>query len=374
MRIPERMETYMVKENCTSENLISKNVFATIHTAATIAVYAMIFDRVLPSKKGESNVRFAEWCLKLSSFNIKKPPDMERSAKLSALRVLSGRAMAPQENPFVCEQRPVSQHLTRRWLLFVFFIIRLFFRKCNCFCILFCKRAQTFDMLLIVIRTAIVFLLLLVVIRAMGKRQIGEMQPFELVITLVVADLACIPMADTSIPLLYGAVAVLTIFALHEIITLVDLKMKRLKPFISGKPSLVVNKNGIDEFQLKKNNLDIADLIESLRVAGYSSLDCIDYALYESNGMFSALPKQGFSEMNTSLPLVIINNGEYDTNNLSLTGLSRSFFDGILKGKGVSSYKRVLVLTADGEGKIYLQEKGKKYRTFTVPLPHGIAW
>ncbi|MBO5045471.1 MAG: DUF421 domain-containing protein [Clostridia bacterium] len=229
-------------------------------------------------------------------------------------------------------------------------------------------------MLLIVIRTAIVFLLLLVVIRAMGKRQIGEMQPFELVITLVVADLACIPMADTSIPLLYGAVAVLTIFALHEIITLVDLKMKRLKPFISGKPSLVVNKNGIDEFQLKKNNLDIADLIESLRVAGYSSLDCIDYALYESNGMFSALPKQGFSEMNTSLPLVIINNGEYDTNNLSLTGLSRSFFDGILKGKGVSSYKRVLVLTADGEGKIYLQEKGKKYRTFTVPLPHGIAW
>ena len=229
-------------------------------------------------------------------------------------------------------------------------------------------------MLLIVIRTAIVFLLLLVVIRAMGKRQIGEMQPFELVITLVVADLACIPMADTSIPLLYGAVAVLTIFALHEIITLVDLKLKRLKPFISGKPSLVVNKNGIDEFQLKKNNLDIADLIESLRVAGYSSLDCIDYALYESNGMFSALPKQGFSEMNTSLPLVIINNGEYDTNNLSLTGLSRSFFDGILKGKGVSSYKRVLVLTADGEGKIYLQEKGKKYRTFTVPLPHGIAW
>lgn len=229
-------------------------------------------------------------------------------------------------------------------------------------------------MLLIVIRTAIVFLLLLVVIRAMGKRQIGEMQPFELVITLVVADLACIPMADTSIPLLYGAVAVLTIFALHEIITLVDLKMKRLKPFISGKPSLVVNKNGIDEFQLKKNNLDIADLIESLRVAGYSSLDCIDYALYESNGMFSALPKQGFSEMNTSLPLVIINNGEYDTNNLSLTGLSRSFFEGILKGKGVSSYKRVLVLTADGEGKIYLQEKGKKYRTFTVPLPHGIAW
>ena len=135
-------------------------------------------------------------------------------------------------------------------------------------------------MVLIMIRTTIIFVTLLIIMRLMGKRQIGEMQPFELVITLLIADLACIPMADSSVPLLYGIVAVVTIYALHEIVTLLDLKIKPLKSLISGKPSLVMNKNGIDDYQLKKNNLDVSDLIESLRTAGYFSLDSVDYALY----------------------------------------------------------------------------------------------
>ena len=120
-------------------------------------------------------------------------------------------------------------------------------------------------MVLVTIRTAIIFIVLLIIMRLMGKRQIGEMQPFELVITLLIAELACIPMADVSIPLLYGIISVVTIFVLHEIMTLLDLKLKPLKSFISGKPSVVVNKNGIDDYQLKRNNLDVSDLIESLR-------------------------------------------------------------------------------------------------------------
>ena len=229
-------------------------------------------------------------------------------------------------------------------------------------------------MVLVMIRTAIIFVALLIIMRLMGKRQIGEMQPFELIITLVIADLACIPMADASIPLLYGIVAVLSIFVLHEIMTLVDLKVKPLKSFISGKPSVVINKNGIDDYQLKRNNLDVSDLIESLRTAGYFSLDCIDYALYESNGMFSALPKQDYEQMQTSLPLVIIDNGKYDKKNLDITGLGQEYFDGILKQQGVKNVKKVLVLTADGTGKIYLQEKNQKFRTFHVNYPEGKIW
>ncbi len=224
------------------------------------------------------------------------------------------------------------------------------------------------------IRTAIIFVALLVIMRLMGKRQIGEMQPFELIITLVIADLACIPMADASIPLLYGIVAVLTIFVLHEMMTLLDLKVKPLKSLISGKPSVVVNKNGIDDYQLKRNNLDVSDLIESLRTAGYFSLDSIDYALYESNGMFSALPKQDYEQTQTSLPLVMIDNGKFDKKNLEITGLGKEYFEGILKEQGIKSAKRVLVLTADGTGKIYLQEKNEKYRTFTVNYPEGKTW
>ena len=229
-------------------------------------------------------------------------------------------------------------------------------------------------MVLVMIRTAIIFAVLLIVMRLMGKRQIGEMQPFELVITLLIAELACIPMADTSIPLLYGVVSVLAIFVLHEVVTLLDLKVKPLKSVLSGKPSVVINKNGIDDYQLKKNNLDVSDLIESLRAAGYFSLDCIDYALYESNGTFSALPKENYEQMQTSLPLVIIDNGKFNGKNLALTGLGQEYFETILREQGVRKHKNVLVLTADGEGKIYLQEKKEKFRTFRVQYPGNKTW
>lgn len=228
-------------------------------------------------------------------------------------------------------------------------------------------------MALIMVRTVIVFLVLLIIMRLMGKRQIGEMQPFELVITLLISELACIPMADASVPLLYGIVSVVTIFVLHELVTLIDLKGKPFKALLSGKPGVVVNKNGIDAYELKRNRLDVSDLIESLRTAGYFSLDSIDYALYESNGTFSALPKKNYEEKQTSLPLVILSSGKFDEKNLKFSGLSAEFFRGILHGQGVKE-KDVLVLTADGTGKLYLQENGKKYRTMQVEYPGGRTW
>lgn len=228
-------------------------------------------------------------------------------------------------------------------------------------------------MALIMVRTVIVFLVLLVIMRLMGKRQIGEMQPFELVITLLISELACIPMADASVPLLYGIVSVVTIFVLHELVTLIDLKGKPFKALLSGKPGVVVNKNGIDAYELKRNRLDVSDLIESLRTAGYFSLDSIDYALYESNGTFSALPKKDYEEKQTSLPLVILSSGKFDEKNLKFSGLSAEFFRGILHGQGVKE-KDVLVLTADGTGKLYLQENGKKYQTMQVEYPGGRTW
>ena len=229
-------------------------------------------------------------------------------------------------------------------------------------------------MVLIMIRTAILFVVLLIIMRLMGKRQIGEMQPFELVITLLIAELVCIPMSDASIPLLYGIISVITIYVLHEVVTLLDLKVKPLKSLISGKPSVVINKNGIDDYQLKKNRLDVSDLIESLRTAGYFSLDSIDYALYEANGTFSALPKSDYEETQTSLPLVIIDNGKYDKKNLEITGLKQEFFDGVLKENGVKSVKKVLVLTADGTGKLYLQQKNEKYKVIQTEYEGGKTW
>ena len=225
---------------------------------------------------------------------------------------------------------------------------------------------------LIVIRSTIVFIAILCVMRLMGKRQIGEMQPYELVVTLIIADLACIPMSDNSTPLLYGIMAILTIYLLHQIICFLDLHVPAAKLLVSGTPSIVLNKNGIDDTQLKKNNLDVSDLIESLRVEGYFSLDAVEYALYESEGTFSALPKINYLELQKSLPVTLIIEGKFDEDNVKRTKRDKAFYLRILKENGCKNVKKVLVMTVDGNGKVYFQEKGKRYQVvqlnFETPL------
>ena len=219
---------------------------------------------------------------------------------------------------------------------------------------------------LIFIRTTIIFITLFIIMRLMGKRQIGEMQPYELVITLIIAELACIPMADNSIPLLYGVIAILTIYFLHQIVCVLDLTSLWAKNILSGSTSVVLNKNGIDDHELKKNNLDVSDLVESLRGEGYFALEGIEYALYESEGTFSALPKKNYQEMQTSLPIIVIDEGKFDENNLEQTQRDKQYFLQILKERGCKDIKQVLIMTVDGNGKTYLQRKGKKYEVFNL--------
>ena len=212
-------------------------------------------------------------------------------------------------------------------------------------------------MALIFVRTAIIFLTLLVVMRLMGKSQIGEMQPFEFIITLLIAELACIPMADSSIPLLYGVVSIVAMFILHQIVWLLDLWFKPMKALICGRPSLVITKEGIDEYQLKKNNLDVSDLIESMRAAGYFNLDDVYYGLYEANGSFTALERE---RKTPTLPIVIIDNGRTDSKNMAVAGIDEGELKAFLKERG-TGIKGVLVMTVDGNGRVYLQKKGKPY-------------
>lgn len=213
-------------------------------------------------------------------------------------------------------------------------------------------------MALVFIRTTIIFFVLLSVMRLMGKSQIGEMQPFEFVITLLIAELACIPMADSSIPLLYGVVSIVAIFILHQLVWLLDSWFAPMKAVICGKPSLVINRQGVDSYQLRKNNLEISELIESMRGAGYFNLDDVYYGLYEANGSFSALPKE---TVRKSLPLLIIENGKKNAKNCRIARLDDEELCSILKAERVK-LKQVLVMTADGEGRIYFQQKGKPYK------------
>ena len=228
-------------------------------------------------------------------------------------------------------------------------------------------------MIIIFIRSVITFLILLVLMRLMGKRQIGEMQPFEFVITLLIAELACIPMADVSVPLVYGLAAMVAVFIIHQLFSNLEQLSRTTKRVISGKPSLVINKDGVDFYELKRNNMDVEDLIEAMRSQGYFSLDDLDYAIFESNGNLSAHEKATASEEPSSLPLLTVSEGKIVNKNLEIIKLSSEEIKKILSKRN-TSLKKVGVMTIDGNGKVYLQEEGSKYCTFNISLPEGVSW
>ena len=228
-------------------------------------------------------------------------------------------------------------------------------------------------MIVIFIRTTVIFITLVVVMRLMGKRQIGEMQPFEFIVTLIVADLACIPMADVSIPLIYGIVAILSLFLLHQFLSLLETSGNFFKIIVSGKPSIVINTNGVDMKELRSNNLGIDDLIEAMRSQGYYSLDDLNYAIFESNGKLSPLENPNRTTENRSVPLLIINQGKINTSNVKRLNISASEIVNFLKTNSFS-LKNVEVMTLEGKGRVYLKEKNKKYVIKEYNLPKEVQW
>ncbi len=228
-------------------------------------------------------------------------------------------------------------------------------------------------MLVTFFRTLIVYVVLIVLMRLMGKRQIGEMQPFELVVTLIIADIACIPLADVSIPLIYGISAIVCLFILHQLLSILEQSGSFVKKIISGKPSIVINKKGVDLTELKKNNLGVDDLIESMRASGYFSFDDLSYAIYESNGKLSALENPDKPSPTNSLSLLIISDGKMSERNCRLIGKTKNDISLFLAQKN-APLKRVEVMTVDGNGRVYLKEKNKKFNIFNIPLKEDCIW
>lgn len=217
-------------------------------------------------------------------------------------------------------------------------------------------------MAVIFIRSSLIYIALLIIMRLMGKRQIGEMQPFEFTVTLLIAELACIPMSDFSVPLLYGISAILAMFILHQFMTLLDKSSKTFKFLLSGKPSIVINRNGVDFNELKKNNLDVQELIESMRILGYFSLDSVYFAVYEANGTLSALENDNLDFL-PSIPIAVIKNGKLDDKNLEMVNLEREDLQSILRENNIKNIHSVGVFTVDENGRYYLQQYDKKYIT-----------
>jgi len=197
----------------------------------------------------------------------------------------------------------------------------------------------------------------------MGKRQLGQLQPFEFVITLVVAELATTPLEDISTPLLYGIVPLLTVFVTHYFLTLLSTKSIWFRKVMNGKPLIVINENGIDTENLKKLNMDVNDLIEGLRAQQFFSVEQISYAIIETNGNLSLLPREQ-TEAPKSVPLSIVVEGKIINANLGISNTSADQIYAFLKERHLN-LKNVVLMTTESN-RIFVQPKNEKY--FTVDL------
>ena len=146
-------------------------------------------------------------------------------------------------------------------------------------------------MLSLFVRCIVIYFFLLVAMRLMGKRQLGELQPFEFAITLVASELACIPMGDPNIPIVYGIISVFTLFLVHIIITKLAVKSLRFRKVLNGKPVIVIERGNILPEIMKELNMNIDDLLEALRGNGYFNPAEVEYAIVETNGSMTVLPK-----------------------------------------------------------------------------------
>lgn len=221
-------------------------------------------------------------------------------------------------------------------------------------------------MLIIFIRALILFAVLLFVFRLMGKRQIGEMEPFELVITLVISELACIPMADRSIPITFGVVAILTMFVIHQTILLLA-KSNAVQGLISGKPVMVIDSQGIDAKALAKLNMHVNDLLQAMRSVEYFSLEEVRYGIMETNGQLTIVPNKQMSDMQQTLPVPIITEGQWCDDDMQNNGFTKEKIVPLLAARKVKS-KDVLLLAIDENNRATLQTKKGSVQFFNAEV------
>ena len=249
-------------------------------------------------------------------------------------------------------------------------------------------------MFVVFLKSIITFLVVFFVIRLMGKRQIGEMQPFELVITLIIAEVACIPMNDPYIPLYYGLIPILTLATLHIVLSLIMRKSIKMRKIMSGSSVIVIDKAGINYDNLKKMNMNMDDLIEAVRTAGYVDFSQIAYAIFETNGQLCVVekeqpqeqPSQDKSDKNnkdadsrqeqppqTLLPLELVIDGKFNEKNLELSGTEKSEIVRVLNENGLR-LSDLLYAEVRQDGNAYFSPKRKPAFCCPINICGGGNW
>ena len=226
-------------------------------------------------------------------------------------------------------------------------------------------------MLITLLRTIFLYIIVLIVMRLMGKREIGQLQPFELAISIMIADLASIPMTDTGIPITQGIVPILGLLLMHLLISLINIKSLRARAVLCGKPSILIYRGRIDEAVLKKERFTLNELEERLRGNNVVNIGDVEYAILETNGQVTVIQKP--NKRNTTpedfnimpdyegIPYDLVVDGKIMNDNLKQINKDEDWLRREVSKLHITP-ENALLVTLDGKGQIFCQEKEKKYQ------------
>lgn len=216
--------------------------------------------------------------------------------------------------------------------------------------------------------------MLVLIIRIMGKHQIGQLQPYELVITILISELAAIPMQDTEVPLINGIIPILTLLIIQVILSLLTLKNATARRIICGGPSILIENGKIREEELVRLRYSLSDLLEQLRLKDLPNIADVEFAILETSGKLSIIPKSQKRpvspedlHLETSyegLPVPLIMDGQVVRHNLERTQKDENWLRQELIRFGLREFHQVLLASLDTSGQLYVQAKqaggGKK--------------
>lgn len=223
-------------------------------------------------------------------------------------------------------------------------------------------------MLIVFLRSIVLYIIVLIVMRLMGKREIGQLQPFELAIAIMIADLAAVPMAETGIPISNGIIPILGLLVMHLIISFLNLKSMKIREILCGKPAILIYRGKIDEKVLKKERFTLNELQERLRSSNVVNLGDVEYAILETSGQVTVIQKP--EKRNTTpadfniqpdyegIPYDLVIDGKVMHENLKIIGKNYEWLR-----KQVSKFnikpEEALLVTLDGKGQMFCQGKSK---------------
>lgn len=224
-------------------------------------------------------------------------------------------------------------------------------------------------MLIVFFRAVILYIVIIFSMRLMGKRQLGELQPSELVITILMSNIATLPIEDMNIPMIMGVVPIFTLVCLDVIMSHLSLVSRRFRRMISGSPKIIISDGKIDQVQMKKLRFSIDDLLESLRSVQVFDISEVQLAVVETTGKISVYEKQnkqvctpedlGIKKREQNPPQLVIDDGEIVENALRFLGLDKKWLDKTLKTEKCKA-EDIFIMTVDPQGQYTLIRKDKE--------------